>query len=133
MLSIVHQVIHHAQAYHLTRLLLLGIKYTMQADFYQRAGLAAGIEIITPAEPEQSIINDIIFDELVLGIFKPASKAVLLNIIERYPVDGVILGCTELPLAIKQADLTIRAIDTLDLHAEAALRYALHQGEEHWG
>ncbi len=49
----------------------------------------------------------------------------MLKIIEQYNVDGVILGCTELPLIIKQHDLAVHVIDTLDVHAEAALRYAL--------
>ena len=128
LISIVQETVRYAQAHHLTRLLLLGIKYTMQADFYQRACQAAGITVRTPSETEQDQINTIIFDELVLGIFKPASKAALLNIIESYEVDGVILGCTELPLIINQPDLAIPVIDTLDLHAEAAISYALKEG-----
>jgi aspartate racemase len=97
----------------------------MQADFYQTACHTANIDIVTPSEAEQDQINDIIFSELVIGQFKPQSKAALLDIINRYPVEGVILGCTELPLIITQADLTITALDTLDIHAEAALNYAL--------
>jgi aspartate racemase len=130
LLSIVQETVRYAQALHLTRLLLLGIKYTMQADFYQRACRSAGIEVLTPSEAEQDQINGIIFNELVLGNFRPASKATLLEIIGRYAVDGVILGCTELPLIIEQADLAIPAIDTLDLHAEAAIKYALMPREQ---
>jgi aspartate racemase len=102
----------------------------MRADFYQRACRSAGIEVLTPSEAEQDQINGIIFNELVLGNFRPASKATLLEIIGRYAVDGVILGCTELPLIIEQADLAIPAIDTLDLHAEAAIKYALMPREQ---
>jgi aspartate racemase len=125
MVSIVQEAVHYARARNLKSLLLLGIKYTMQADFYPTTCKEAGIEVITPSAEEQDLINRIIFDELVLGIFKPASKQALLDVIGRYEVDGVILGCTELPLIIRQNDLAISVIDTVDVHAEAALRYAL--------
>ena len=125
MISIVAETVGYARRRQLRRLLLLGIKYTMQATFYQTACREAGIEAITPAAAEQELVDQLIFDELVVGIFKPESKQLLLEIIGRYPVDGVILGCTELPLIINQTDLSICALDTLDLHAEAALNYAL--------
>ena len=127
-ISIVTETIRYARRHHLRRLLLLGIKYTMQADFYQTACGEAGIEILTPSEAEQDRINQIIFDELVIGLFKPQSKRALLDLIGRYPVEGVILGCTELPLLIQQTDLTIPVIDTLEVHVEAALRYSLGGG-----
>jgi len=50
---------------------------------------------------------------------------VLLSIVRRYPVDGVILGCTELPLILKQEDASLPLLSTLDLHVEAALKWAL--------
>jgi aspartate racemase len=125
MISIVAETVRYAQQRHLKILLLLGIKYTMQSDFYQTACREAGIEVITPLETEQDLIERIIFEELVIGLFRAESKQTLLGIINRYNVDGVILGCTELPLIIKPDDLSIEAIDTLDIHAGAALRYSL--------
>ncbi|MEM7033296.1 MAG: amino acid racemase [Chloroflexota bacterium] len=124
-ISIVDETMRYAKQHHLKSLLLTGIKYTMQADFYPQACLQTGITLHIPTDEEQDLIDNIIFDELVLGIFKPESKQILLDIIAQYPVDGVILGCTELPLIVKQDDLPIHAINTLDLHAEAALRFAL--------
>jgi hypothetical protein len=64
-------------------------------------------------------------EELTIGVFKPESKQKLLHIMRRHNVDGVILGCTELPLILRQEDTKIRLLDTMALHAEAALKYAL--------
>lgn len=125
MLSIVKEVARHCRKAELNKLLLLGIKHTMQSDFYQRRFAEEGLAIVTPSEAEQDIINRIIFDELVLGIFKQQSKEVILKIMKNYQVDGVILGCTELPLFIKQGDTEVPLIDTLAIHSEAAVRYAL--------
>jgi aspartate racemase len=125
MLSIVRVTAEEARARGLRKLLLLGIKFTMQSSFYQDTCRELGIEVITPSEAEQDEINRIIFDELTRGIFKDASRARLLAIIGQYPADGVILGCTELPLILKQQDTSMVLLDTLELHTQAALDYAL--------
>ncbi len=106
-------------------LLLLGIKFTMQSVFYEEICDKYGIKVVFPSENEQNEINRIIFEELVIGLFNEESKETIFNIIENYEVDGVILGCTELPLLIKQIDTQIPLLNTLELHAEAALDYAL--------
>ncbi len=129
MLSIVQVTAEAARAQDLRKLLLLGIKFTMQSSFYQDACRERGIEVLVPSEAEQDEINRIIFDELARGIFRDASRARLLAIIDRYPADGVILGCTELPLILRQEEASVPLLDTLRLHAEAALDYAL-AGEE---
>jgi aspartate racemase len=109
----------------LKKLLLLGIKFTMQSTFYQNLCEQKGIEVITPSESEQDESNRIIFGELCVGNFKVDSKRRLLGIIDNYDVEGVILGCTELPLFLKQEDSDKTLLNTLELHAEAALEYAL--------
>ena len=128
MLSIVEVTARAAVRAGLRKLLLLGIKFTMQGDFYPRTLAGQGIDVITPSEPEQDEINQLIFQELVIGEFRVETKARLLAIIEQYRVaaaiDGVILGCTELPLILKQSDCTLPLLDTLDLHATAALELA---------
>jgi len=83
------------------------------------------IEIITPSEAEQDEIDRIIFDELMIGFYRQESKKRLLQIINKYDVDGVILGCTELPLILSQKDTKIRLLDTVELHVEATLNYYL--------
>ena len=126
-LSIVEAIAEKAQQEKLNKLLLLGIKFTMQSSFYQDFFVKLNMQIITPSEPEQDTINQIIFDELVIGNFTEESKQNLLSIINNYEVDGVILGCTELPLILQQKDTNIKLLDTLDVHVEAALKFYLIQ------
>jgi len=81
--------------------------------------------VVTPDEGEQDEIDRIIFDELVIGVHREESKKRLLEIMGSYPVGGVILGCTELPLIIGEGDTGLALLDTVDIHVEAALDYAL--------
>jgi aspartate racemase len=126
LLSIVEVTAQAAQARGLRRLLLLGIRFTMQATFYADVCARYGIDVITPDTDEQNIINRIIFEELVVGNFRAESRQLLLRIIEQYAVDGVILGCTELPLLLRASDTTTPLLDTLTLHVKAAVDYALN-------
>jgi aspartate racemase len=126
-LSIVEATAEKAQRENLSKLLLLGIKFTMQSSFYQDFFAKSDMQVITPSEPEQDTINQIIFDELVIGNFTEESKQKLLSIINNYEVDGVILGCTELPLILQQKDTNIKLIDTVEVHVEAALKFYLIQ------
>jgi aspartate racemase len=125
MLSIVEVTAQEAKAQGLRKLLLLGIRFTMQSTFYQEACGRMGMEVMTPSEAEQDEIERVVFDELTKGVFTDASRARLLEIIGRYAVDGVILGCTELPLLLQQKDSPVVLLDTLDLHTRAALELAL--------
>jgi len=125
MISIVEVTAREAEKWHMKRLLLTGIKHTMQSSFYQDVFNKHGMEIITPSEEEQDEINKIVFNELVLGIFKQETRAKLINMINNYEVDGVILGCTELPLILNQEDTEVKLLNTLVLHARAALDFAL--------
>ncbi len=124
-LSIVKATISKARQENMKKLLLIGIKFTMQSTFYQEHSKKFGIEVITPKNEEQDEINSIIFDELVIGFFKQESKQRLLQIINEYKVDGVILGCTELPLILNQKDTDIKLLDTVELHTEETLNYYL--------
>jgi len=125
-LSIVKVTAEKAQQENLKKLLLLGIKFTMQSSFYQVFFAKSDMEVITPLDSEQDIINKIIFDELVIGKFTKESKHMLLKIVNNYEVDGVILGCTELPLILQQNDTDVILLDTVELHVEAALKYCLN-------
>lgn len=124
-LSIVEITAQEAKKLKMKKLLLIGIKHTMQSPFYKDVFAKHDMEVITPSEKEQEEINRIIFKELVLGIYKNTTRKKLLDIINRYDVDGVILGCTELSLAINQEDTKIKLLNTLELHALAALNYSL--------
>jgi aspartate racemase len=125
MISIAEVTAEEAEKAGLKTLLLTGIKFTMRSSFYHEVCGRHGIEVVTPSDGEQDEINDIIFEELVLGILREESKRRLLEIIGGYDVDGVILGCTELPLMLGQEDTAVRVLDTVDLHVEAALEYSL--------
>jgi len=124
-LSIVEATAEKALEMELNKLLLIGIKFTMQSSFYQRIFENSNMQVITPEDIEQDLIDQIIFDELVIGKFKDESKQKLLEIIHNYEVDGVILGCTELPLIFHKNDSTIKLLDTIEIHVEAALKYAM--------
>jgi len=125
-LSIVKATAEKAQQENLRKFLLLGIKFTMQSSFYQEFFAKSDMEVMTPSDSEQDILNKIIFNELVIGKFTKESKHMLLKIVNNYEVDAVILGCTELPLILQQNDTDVILLDTVELHVEAALKYCLN-------
>ena len=113
----------------LARVGLLGTKYTMQADFL-RAPLARehGVEIIAPAPDDAYETHRIIYEELSRGQFLESSRRNLRHIIARLAsrgAEGIILGCTELPLLVSAEDSEIPLFDTAELHALAAVEMAL--------
>ena len=112
----------------LKTVLLLGTKYTMQASFYANKLKKNGIKIVVPQPGEMEAINNSIYNELGKGLLLPETKMMYLDIINKQiglGVQGVILGCTEIPLLIKQADCTIPLFDTAFLHATTAAYFAL--------
>ena len=112
----------------LKHMLLLGTKYTMQSSFYANRLQSKGIKLTIPNVEEMEIINNSIYNELGKGLILPETKNIYLNIINKYigeGVEGVILGCTEIPLLIKQIDCSIPLLDTTLLHASAAVDFAL--------
>jgi len=124
MLSIVKVTAEAVRREGVKKVLLLGVRFTVQSGFYQKACRELGTQVLVPSEEEQDEINRIVFEELTIGDFQ--SKGKLWEIIDHYDVDGVILGCTELPVALKQADTDKVLFDTVALHAEAALEHAFY-------
>jgi aspartate racemase len=105
--------------------LLLGIKFTMQSTFYQERFKNGGIELITPNDQEQEIINDIIFNQFNGQTVNQSSIDAILNIITGYPVDGVILGCMRLPVFFNEQTVKgPKLVNTLDKHIEEILENA---------
>ena len=114
----------------LKKVALLGTKYTMEKDFFIDTLTSVGIETVVPELEERDIIHDIIYDELSIGIIKPVSKEKYVKIINRLlksGVEGVILGCTEIPLLIQQEDVAVPIFDTTEIHATAAFEFATNQ------
>jgi len=110
------------------RVALLGTKYTMQLDFYKNAVAQYGIETLVPGEKDIEFINTSIYTELGKNIFLPATRQQYVEIINKLAgrgAEGVILGCTEIPMLIKQTDSSIPVFDTTKLHAMAAVEFAL--------
>jgi len=107
---------------------LIGTKFAMNKPYY-REGLAKfGVKAVVPDEEDQAYISKVIFEELSYGILKEESRRGYLEIMERLKekgAQGVILGCTEIPLLIKQEHTKIPVFDTTSIHAEAALQHAL--------
>lgn len=108
---------------------LLGTKFTMEQDFYKKRILDKfGIEVIIPSEEERNIVHNVIYNELVQGIISDTSREKYKKIISSLTengAEGVILGCTEIPLLIKQKDSKIPIFDTMTIHAKAAVDFAL--------
>ncbi len=104
---------------------LLGAIYTMEEDFYRQRLLEKyGVEVVIPARKERELVQRVIFKELCRGEFRDESKAAYLSIIEglaEQGAEGVILGCTEIPLLVKPEDTTLPLFNTAKLHAEYAL------------
>jgi aspartate racemase len=108
---------------------LLGTRFTMEQDFYkQRLSREHGPEVIIPDEKERELIHGILYNELCLGEVKEASKGVFQKIIAGLVsrgAQGIVLGCTEIPLLVSQKDYKIPLFDTTTIHARAAADQAL--------
>ena len=108
---------------------LLGTKYTMEMDFYTKRLTAAGINSLVPEKQERLFIHSTIMDELLKEIFNQESKKRFLEIIdslEQKGAQGIVLGCTEIPLLIKQEDTHLPVFNTLQIHAKAVVDFALN-------
>ncbi|MDY0103277.1 MAG: aspartate/glutamate racemase family protein [Lentimicrobium sp.] len=108
---------------------LLGTKFTMEKDFYKEVLLNKfGIEVVIPNEKERDEVHRIIYQELVHGQIKEESREIYKKIIrhlEEEGAQGVILGCTEIPLLISDSDVNIPVFDTTKIHAEKAVEWLL--------
>ena len=108
---------------------LIGTKFTMEQGFYKdRIREKYGIDVIIPGAEGQAFIHSTIYNELVLGIINPESKKEYLKIIRELihqGAEGIILGCTEIPMLINQDDVEIPVFSTTAIHAEFAVDYIL--------
>lgn len=107
---------------------LLGTRYTMQMDFYKQRLQEQGIEVIVPGNEDMDYVNDSIYNEFSKGIFTQEKKIKYLSIIEgliNNGAEGIIFGCTEIPILLKQADCSVPVFDTAFIHATAAVAFSL--------
>ena len=111
------------------RIALLGTRFTMEENFYKgRLADKYGLEVMIPSPDQMNTVHRIIYDELCAGIIKPDSKqkfaAIIQDLVAR-GAGGVILGCTEIGLLVKPQDSLVPLFDTTEIHARAAVAYAL--------
>ena len=108
---------------------LLGTKFTMEEDFYKgRLREKYELEVIVPTDTDRNAVDEIIYNELCVGIITQASKEnfqEVINGLVSNGADGVILGCTEIPLLISQEDVDVPLFDTTTIHSRAAVELAL--------
>jgi len=111
------------------KIALLGTRFTMEENFYKgRLADNYGLEVIIPGAEDMEIAHRIIYDELCAGIIHSDSKQKYADIIRRLVkegAEGIILGCTEIGLLVKQEDSPVLLFDTTEIHAKAAVKYAM--------
>ena len=129
LISIVEATRDAAKAMGLKKPGLLGTRLTMQSTFFADSFARQGMAVVVPSEAEQAYIHTKLFDEIEHGIFRDETRQGLLEIIasmkRRDDIDGAILGCTELPLILKQGDTGIPFLNTTALHVDAICKYCL--------
>lgn len=109
---------------------LLGTKFTMEMDFFTSRLKEAGITALIPDEEDRQFIHDTIFNDLSKGIVTDAVRARYIKISNKLiaqGAEGIILGCTEIPLVIKPGDLNVPTFDTTQIHSEAAVAFSLSE------
>ena len=113
----------------ISRVGLLGTRFTMEQDFYKgRLTEKHGLEVVIPEEADREIVHRVIYGELCLGVIKPESRRAFTAIIEKLVAagaGGVILGCTEIENLVRQEDSAVPVFPTTRIHAQAAVEWAL--------
>ena len=128
MLSLLDATAEAIQGRGLNTVGLLGTRFTMEKSFYQDALARNGISILVPDADDRAYVNGVIYDELVAGQIRDESRtgylAIIGKLVER-GAQGIVLGCTEIPLLVDEASAGVPLFDTTQIHAEAALNYAI--------
>lgn len=128
LIHIAESTAHAIKQQNLKKVALLGTAFTMEQPFYKDILSKHGIETIIPNEADRQMVHSVIFDELCQGRFLEDSRVKyqeLISKLEAEGAEGVILGCTEIPLLIKQEHSSLPLLDTTYLHAMAAVEYAM--------
>lgn len=128
LIHIVDCVVEEIKEKNLSKVGLLGTRFTMEQLFYKERLIKNDIDVIIPEEEDRQTVHDVIFGELCKGITKQTSREAYLNIINKLVeagAEGIILGCTEIPLLIQQTDTCIPIFDTTAIHANKVVEKAL--------
>ena len=110
---------------------LLGTRFTMEQDFYkQRLIDKFGVEVVVPSVDDQTIVHEVIYNELCRGEVREDSRQQYLAIIDNLVEEGaeaVILGCTEIAMLVEPQHTGVKLYDTTEIHAKAAVEFALNK------
>lgn len=127
LLSIIEETCKQAKMLGLKKIGLLGTKFTMQSDFFQKVFNRNNMEIFVPNETEQEYIHHKLITEIQIGRFLDETRRGLLDIIKRMicenSINGLILGCTELPLILPNDEFSIPFLNTTKIHVEGVINY----------
>jgi aspartate racemase len=110
---------------------LLGTRFTMERTFYQEALARRGIAVLVPPAEDRRFVNDVIYNELVAGQIRDEARRGFVEVIDglrAQGAQGVVLGCTEIPLLVQADDVRVTLFDSTTIHAEAILNRALEAG-----
>jgi aspartate racemase len=125
MISIVRETLKVAESRRFKRLGLFGTKFTMEASFYQDAAAERGIDVFVPESPDREYIHSKLVEEIALGNILDETRSGLARIIHRmkgrHGIEGLILGCTELPLILKDDEEEVVLLNTTRIHVESAV------------
>jgi aspartate racemase len=128
LISIIEATANVIKADRIGRVGLLGTRFTMEKEFYKKELLNYGIETLVPDKAERDYISKVIFEELSRGLIKPDSRNKYLKIIKNLVekgAQGIVLGCTEIPLLVNAQHTSIKLFDTTIIHADKALEFAI--------
>lgn len=128
LISIVTATLEKTKELGLKKVGLLGTKFTMEANFFAPPFAAEGITVVVPPAEDQDYIHHKLMTEIELGVFTEETRKGLAAVVERMKlaeeIEGVILGCTELPLIMGENDCGIPSLNTTAIHVEAIVNYA---------
>ena len=115
----------------ITRVGLLGTVFTMEQDFMKKDLISESVQVFVPDEKERELIGKRIFEELEIGIVKESTLTELVEIINRMKedngIEGIILGCTELPLILNSDNCPVRCFDAVDIHLKKLVSLAMEK------
>lgn len=125
LISLIEETCKYAKLKQCEKVVIFGTQFTMSSGLYEKALKKYAVEAVVPSESEQAAIHNIIFPKLEEGIVVPEDKQKMLviaeHILAEQNADGLILGCTELPLMIKDNDLDTLILNTTQIHIESII------------
>ncbi len=131
MLSIVEETRKNAQKRGLKKLGLLGTRFTMESDFFKKSFEENNMTVVVPEKEDRDLIHHRLFSEIELGIIKDSTREELLSIVKKlinmHSIDGLVLGCTELPLILDKEEFGIPFLNTTAIHAESIVSFCLEK------